>query len=170
LDLQAFEDEATVRIKFASMHGAHIAHDASQEYAGLCDGLPSTGVVTEAGFIETISEYSRPARRLKSGDTEVVAVEHETGLEILVVVGTNVVSTAVVGLATHLWSRWKQRRERTRAQVTSLGLDALVVEQMIESKDGTRIHNRVTIPPSEVTNDRLVAEIVQALGATSVRT
>jgi hypothetical protein len=170
--LQEYELNAPVRLKFASMRGWHVVGDASVEYGGFFDALPNGWQVVEEGSIETISEHSRSARRLKYGEAEVVAVEHETGLELLVVdLAVNIAASAIVGLTVYLWGRWKTRRDATRAdrarwqQVVSQ--DALTVERTVDSPDGTRVQQKLVVPASVLTDERFAVEIRRVLTAAS---
>lgn len=158
--LQDFEDRSALRIKFASVRGEgpHLVSDASGEYAGLFDGLLEGWEVTEEGSVETITEYQRHAWRLSSEDGDVVAVEHETGLEILVI-SVGLAETAAK-LVVWGWRTWKQRRDESRPARTTPavapGNDAVVFERTTQAPDGTRTQSRVMVPANLVTDELIL--------------
>jgi hypothetical protein len=161
-ELQAFEDRPVLRVKFASLRGdgPHLVSDASTEYQGLFDELPAGWSVTEEGLVETITEYSRRAWRLSSDEGDIVAVEHETGLELLVIsVG---LAETTVKLVSWAWKRWKARRDESRPLRTAPpapGNDAVVFERTTLAPDGTRTQHKVTVPADLVTEDLILRSV-----------
>jgi hypothetical protein len=166
VELQEFEDRAALRIKFASLRdqGPHLVPDASEEYAGFFDELPAGWSMTEEGHIETLAEHTRHARRLSSSDGDVVVVEHETGLEILVL-SVGLAETAVK-LVSWGWRKWKERRGETRPLRTAPqgapGNDAVVFERTTWAPDGTRTLSRVTVPADQVSEDLILRHVTGA--------
>lgn len=99
------------RLKFASLQpDGSLDRDCAEEYATFLQEAPSGWSVTSAGRIETRFEYERDAWVFSDGDHEIAAVEHETGVEILVPLGVNLASAAIIGFATWAWSRWRTAR------------------------------------------------------------
>jgi hypothetical protein len=157
--LQEFEDQAVLRIKFASLRGEgpQFVSDAISEYEGLFDELPAEWSQTEKGAVQTSWGFHQIAWRLSTPDGDVVAVEHETGLEILVISAG--LAEKAAKRVSWAWKRWKERREQTKATRAASGTpgeDALVVEQTIWAADGTRTQNRVTVPPTLVSDDLIL--------------
>jgi hypothetical protein len=170
VDLQHYEDRTAIRIKFASEKGRRLVSDATGEYqdlfigpAGQAAWLPPGWEVDPGGMIDTLTEHKRPAWRLRSADGEVVAVEHETGIEVLLAIGIGVSTQAVVGLTKALWKEWRQRRggSRTLRQegYGGAGDDALRVETTVEAPDGTRTQRTLSIPASLV-DDKRIADLL----------
>ncbi len=177
MELQYFEDQADLRIKFASMSGFRFVGDAVMEYQGLFldedgrrpDWLPPKWDVGDQETVDTRSEYIRAAWSLRSKDGDIAAVEHETGLEILVVIGTGLAVNAISGLVAVAWKEWRRRREQFRDHREKGPLprseDRLVVERTVESPDGTRTYQKTEIPAALVT-DRIVERLIgQAVGS-----
>jgi hypothetical protein len=106
------EHTTTLRIKFASTQpNGNVYGDAYLEYKGFFTDLPDGWQAAKIGLIETRTEATRDAWYLQSGETEVVAVQHETGLELLLLgVATGLVVNAVTGLAVWGFGRWRSRR------------------------------------------------------------
>lgn len=168
VELQKFEDQAALRIKFASVlgEGPRLVSDASQEYEGFFEEPPEGWSVTEEGMIETISEYMRGAVRFSSTDGDVVMVEHETGLEILVMsVG---LAESASRLISWSWKRWKKRRDASKPERDAggypAGNDTVVIERTTIQANGTRDQTRVTVPASLVTEELIMKYMTSTAG------
>ena len=111
---QQLEFGTLLRIKFASITArGELRGDAlEEEYPAFFAELPAGWTADRLGTIETRTEATRLAWHLCGPDIDVVAVEHETGVEILLFgILTDVASAAILGLATWGWKRWKKLRE-----------------------------------------------------------
>jgi hypothetical protein len=172
MDFQRFEDESAIRIKFASERGRRLLSDAlDTEYNGLFVGpagqaswIPAEWTVGNAGLIETLSEHQQPAWHFTADGADVLAVEHETGIEVLILlpIVTGLATNAITGLTKSLWKEWRRRR-RTSEPVRQgyLGQEVLRVETTTERPDGTRSQRVVTVPAalvSDETFDKLFAD------------
>ena len=120
--------------------------------------------MTEEGQVETLTEHIRHARRLSSQDGDVVVVEHETGLESLVIsVGLAETTVKLVSLG---WKKWKERRGETRPLRTAPpgapGNDAVVFERTSWAADGTRTLSRVTVPADRIDEDVILRYLTGA--------
>ena len=117
MDIQKLENNADIRIKFASINerGGYDG-DSHDEYRALFP--QTTGKLTEGwqyeyvGLVETRFEYDRSAWRLKhqSSGITVATIEHETGIEILVGIASGVATAAIIGLSKWLWNQWQDVR------------------------------------------------------------
>jgi len=180
MELQEFEDQADLRIKFASMKGQRPLSDAGPEYDGLFrdkDGRPAEWLpvgwqVGDTAMVETLFEHTRQAWRVHSDVGDIAAVEHETGIEILVAIGIGLSVNAITGFTTSAWREWRRRREQTREWREGLpqgpSEDRLVIERTVELPDGTRTHHKSTVPAQLVTRElieRLVGTAVQTGGS-----
>ena len=120
--------------------------------------------MTEDGQVEALTDHIRHARRLSSLDGDVVVVEHETGLEILVIsVG---LAETTVKLVSRGWKKWKERRGETRPLRTAPpgapGNDAVVFERTSWAADGTRTLSRVTVPADRIDEDVILRYLTGA--------
>ena len=152
VELQEFHDRAVLRIKFACLldEGPRLASDAGREYQGLFDELPAGWSLTEKGSVEPIFEHKHSASRLSSSEGDIVAVEYETGLELLLIGYALTQGTELVCWA---WKEWRNRREETRRAGKARGQDALSFEETIWAPDGTVTHRRVTLSADQVNDD-----------------
>jgi hypothetical protein len=141
MEVQELENNADIRLKFASINerGGYDG-DAAEEYQALFP--ENAGDLTEGwryesvGVIETRFEYDRNAWRLAhpSCDFEAAAVEHETGIEILVLgIASGVGTAAIVGLGKWLWRKWRDVRDPNKQsssfvaeKVTERGADGKI--------------------------------------------
>lgn len=111
---QQLESTTELRIKFAGMNrrGDLIgdAHDEYPKFFG--EQLPSGWSAAKLGEIETRTEAKRDAWHLTNGQIDLVAVQHETGVEILLVgVATNLISAGLIAFAAWGWRRWRDLRK-----------------------------------------------------------
>ena len=86
-EAQGLEHAAPLRLKFASLsdHG-ELQADANLDYPPFFAGLPEEGwTLTQLGLIETRTESAREAWELSDGQFGLVAVEHETGIELILI-------------------------------------------------------------------------------------
>jgi hypothetical protein len=117
------EKNTALRIKFAGITDfGDRTHDANEEYDEFFSesDLPTGWSVDEVGEINTRSESFRPAWQLSNGQTELVAVEHETGLELLLIsVMVPLVYPDVKKLVVWGWKRWGGLRKGKLFKVDS---------------------------------------------------
>jgi hypothetical protein len=130
---QEYEDRSNLRIKFASVdpHG-FLVRDASEEYDTFFDETPERWSVKDADRVNTLRYDGNRAWFLRTDGEELVAVEHETGIEFLLAVGASVASTAVVEMVSWAWTRWRNSREekiRTGSRV-----EATLVLESVEDR------------------------------------
>jgi hypothetical protein len=87
-------------VKFASIDDrGYLQGDSNQDYAPLFAALPGNWMQTPLGMVETRREYLLAASQLSDGESELVAVEHETGIElILIPVVTGLLTEAIASL------------------------------------------------------------------------
>lgn len=118
MDVQELERNAEVRIKFASINefGGY-NKDAGVEYQAFFpqkEGpLEQEWVYKKVDkLIETRFEYNRHAWVLTHTptQTQIAAVEHETGIAILTGIVSGVGTAAVVSLVKWAWQKWKSAR------------------------------------------------------------
>jgi hypothetical protein len=164
MELIEFEEHSTVRVKFASTRGRRLVSDANVEYTGLvpagegsrAEWFPPGWTVAETGNVLTLTDHSQRAWRVASADGEIALVQHETGIEILVAIGTNIVAAPIIAFIARLWQEWQERRRRSlqsRANVPGgPGADTLVVETTGHAPAGTRLQRRRVVPAAELTD------------------
>jgi hypothetical protein len=106
------ELSTVLRIKFASTEpNGNVYADASTEYDGFFTELPAGWQASPIGLIQTRTEATRDAWHLGNDEVEVVAVEHETGLELLLLgVATGLAVNGITALAGWGLGRWRKRR------------------------------------------------------------
>ena len=112
-EAQRLEESAPLRIKFAAINDrGDLISDASEEYLRFFAPLPDGWGALSLGNINTRREYSQPAWHVSQGELSLVAVEHETGIELILVgVVTAVLSDAATGFIKWAWSRWQELRK-----------------------------------------------------------
>jgi len=152
--------------------------DAGAEYTELfrdkhgraASWLPDGWDVGESEVVDTALEYLRDAWRIRSSLGDVAAVEHETGLEILVAVGVGISVNAITAVVASAWKEWRRRRDETSESRPTISErpaeDRLVFERIIESPDGTRTHRRTSVPAHLVTEERIQHLVESSLQAT----
>ena len=113
MSTQTLENTHGVRITFASLRDdGSLDHDCHDEYKYFPAAAPREWKVAAAGHIRTRHDHTRDSWLFSDGKHEIAAVEHETGVEILIAIGVNVGSAAIVGFATWAWARWTKSREK----------------------------------------------------------
>ena len=113
-EAQQLESATELRIKFAAMdHRGDLKADAHDEYPKFfVEQLPSGWSAARLGKIETRTEATRDAWHLTNGQIDLVAVQHETGVEILLVgVATNLISAGLIAFTAWGWRRWRDLRK-----------------------------------------------------------
>jgi hypothetical protein len=154
VSLQEYEDHYAVRVKFACVdkrdHTSLVRY-ASEEYEGFFREPPLLGwKVGRKNSVRTRGESRRPARQLRGPSGEdFVAVEHETGLEILML-AMALPGTAVA--VVQLLDRWRDRRRRRKHPTVE---DVVVVERRETASDGTITSTTITVPNEVATRERL---------------
>ncbi len=110
---QQAEKATPLRIKFASMNDrGDLQYDAHDEYDPLLAALPSPWRAERLGEVTTRRDAEREAWLVTDGKHHLVAVEHETGLELLLLgVATGLAVNALTGLAKWAWKEWRKLRE-----------------------------------------------------------
>lgn len=117
MDIQASEYASDLRIKFASLgDGGQLVSDTTEtDYEKFFERVPDGWQVRSIREIHTRSDGQRRARVLAKGETELAAVEHETGVEFLVPVAQSVAAglgtSALEGLLTWAWQKWGAIRQ-----------------------------------------------------------
>jgi hypothetical protein len=110
---QQLEESAPLRIKFAAMNDrGDLISDASEEYLRFFSPLPGDWRASSLGTISTRREYMQPAWLVSQGEFSLVAVEHETGIELILVgIVTAVLSDAATSFIKWAWGRWQELRK-----------------------------------------------------------
>jgi hypothetical protein len=115
--------------------------------------------------VDTLFEHTREGWHLRSDDGDIAAIEHETGIEILVGIGIGLAVNAISGFTTAAWKEWRRRRKQASEWREQLpqgpSEDRLVVERSVESPDGTRRHEKSAVPAHLVTEE-LIYRLVDA--------
>lgn len=85
--------------------------DSNELYLDFFSPLPEGWLAEEVGVVETRTHDRLFAWEVSTGDVKIVAVQHETGLELILLgAAANLVSEAAVLLVKWAWNRWKGRR------------------------------------------------------------
>ncbi len=157
MNLQEFHDRYTLRVKYAISTDNDLTKyksintDCNPLWTALPEGWK---IIEEGGVLPRTDTVEHPARLISTPSGDVLAVEHETGLEI-VAVGAAVVSAAaaVVGL----FQTWRSNR---RTPLTPIqGRDAMVIEVRVQKPNGVITTTTTTIPAHLVT-DKEVARLL----------
>ena len=161
-ELQQLENGPALRIKFASIRNdGSLASDATSDYVPFFNALaaevPDWVEEPSTQFVQTRYEYQRSAHVLRHGATEIAAVEHETGIEVIVAgVAINIASAALLGLASWSWNKWKQVRDTQTAPGLEKVEPSLVLEGVKERdnngapKEIVRVERRGPLNADEV--------------------
>jgi hypothetical protein len=149
-EAERLERAAPLRLKFASPLNdrGELWSDADPDYPPFFEALPDGWEQTRLGLINTQSGYPRPASQLSDGQFELVAVEHETGIEIILIgVATALLADAVKEFIKWAWRRWQEQRKRRSVLPATL-----VIE--IPRIDSSASPLRLEVPPP-VSDDEL---------------
>ena len=129
-DVQFLGKQRGIRIKFASINAdGGYEDDCHDEYITVFP--ETTGDLAEDwkystvdGMIDTRFEHTRSAWRFsyRENKVAVAAVEHETGVEILVGIAAGVATEAISGLVKWAWNKWSEAR-RIKVLAPSLVLE-----------------------------------------------
>jgi hypothetical protein len=169
INLQALEHHADVRIKFASIDPSGcLTSDAHDEYNHLFKELPSHWVVKEAPQpIETRFDHSRRAWEVNIEQATLGAVEHETGVEFIMAIGSNVAAEAIVQFVTWAWNKWREVRSSKAIR------SSLIIEHIGDqsSHSGAIVieRNEFRGPVSPEAVPRYVREALERTDATKVK-
>ncbi len=108
---QKYQDRSNLRIKFASIDEYGIlTRDASQEYGFLQAPLLRGWSADQADPVKIVRRDRHPTWRLRTKSETIVAVQHETGLEILLPIGAKIASAAVIAFVGWAWKKWRESR------------------------------------------------------------
>lgn len=137
MDIQKLEFNADIRIKFATItETGKMDGDAWQEYLDLfSDTIEGWTFKKYDGYIDTRTAWQRSAWYLTyaDGETEMAAVEHETGMEILIGIVSGVATEAIVAFVKWGWAKWKASRAKEPQKIEP----SLVIERVTErTKEG----------------------------------
>ena len=160
-EAQRTEGACDLRIKFAAITPwGDIVGDADDEYDHVFDVLPEGWRASRLGLIETRTEAERMAWHLTDGRVDLVAVEHETGLELLLIpIAINVASAAILGFTKWGWRRWRELRQDPPHPKED---PSLVIE--VPRPDGGLSPIRLIVPPP-VTDDDMARYLRVALAS-----
>jgi hypothetical protein len=158
---QALEEKNALRLKFASIDSwGDPIDDAGDEYLSFFQDLPqgwSTPI--ELGEIETRTEAMRSAWHVNGNDVDIVAVEHETGIELIVVgILTPLVVKAITGFAKWGWKRWKELRSDSEFEKVDA---SLVIEFPRATQEGAAPVRLVIPPPVDATDIERYIELAK---------
>lgn len=165
MDVQKLEFDTDLRVKFASINekGGYEG-DAHEEYAVFFAQLNKDWSYVEVEEpIETRFEWTRNAWVLthEPTQTQIAAVEHETGIEILVSVGAGIVSTvaaeAIISFVKWGWGKWNSSRDSVSGKVNS----SLVVESVTDRFPDGRIRRVDRLEIREPLKADLVSSYVE---------
>lgn len=110
---QEYQDMYQFRIKFAAMTDqGYLNGDAFEEYDALFQHLPDEWLIEETGLVTVGQSGQHRSWLLRHESHEIVAVEHETGVEILISIGVNIASTVIIEFTAWAWKRWRDSRAR----------------------------------------------------------
>lgn len=109
-----------------------LVRDASDEYQSFFSETPAGWSVVDTDIVRTLRGDGNRAWGLQTETEEIVAVEHETGIEFLLAVAAGVASTAIVELVSWAWKRWRD----SRAEGIQMGTKAepTLVLEAVESR------------------------------------
>lgn len=124
-EAQRLELAAPLRIKFAAIDPlGNVYGDASEEYSHFFAPLPDGWSAVRLGEINSRLGYPQTAWHMSQEELDLVAVEHETGIELIFLgVVTNIVSAAAMGFIKWAWSRWQGLRQDTPKRSSSVVIE-----------------------------------------------
>lgn len=110
---QALEHATELRIKFASMDSrGDLWGNAHEEYTTIFSELPTSWRMEELGRITTRTEHTRVALHLTNGQVDLLAVQHENGVELLLFgAASQLAVNSITGFVQWAWKRWHDLRE-----------------------------------------------------------
>ncbi|MFX0021331.1 MAG: hypothetical protein ACFE9S_03330 [Candidatus Hermodarchaeota archaeon] len=137
--IKEIENNAGLRIKFANIKDSGVFEYNSQfdDYEFLINEIEEEWAVKRGeGFYEGYWAITN-----RQTQDEIAITEHESGLEILITVITNI--PAIVEFVIWAWKKWKKRREEKKKEPEP----SIRVERVTEKKpDGTiRTKERIEI-------------------------
>lgn len=144
---QEYEDQWEFRIKFASIaDNGYLIGDSHEEYDTLFQDLPDEWSANYEELVKTRQEGQRRSWLLRHNSEEIAAVEHETGVEILIAFGVEFTAAAIIGFTVWAWTKW--RASRAGEIVSGQKVEPSLVLESVEERfpDGrSRITRRVEI-------------------------
>ncbi len=133
MNAQDFENNYDLKIKFAALSGEQYISDASEEYNELFNEAPDKWNIEEDVIVTTPTEGDRRSWICshKDSGTRFSCVEHETGLEILIALGINLSTAAVIVFTKWSWDRWNNlRAQQIVADAIPKIISSLVMERV----------------------------------------
>jgi len=117
-EARKLEQAAPLRIKFASLDGyGNLIGDSNDGYSQFFTRLLDNWHAVQIGDIETRDasqlDYGEmhPAWDVGDGESKLLAVEHETGIELILVgIATGILSDAATNFLRWAWRRWHEVR------------------------------------------------------------
>jgi hypothetical protein len=135
--MQQLEDRPPITIKFAQLQSrsARLVPDAFGLYQDLFADLPSGWVPAGEAQLNTRTDSLRPAHAFSHPDVEdeILTVEHETGVEFLLMgLVAPLAAAAVQGFVRWSFKKWKHQQDLAAGSVTprtgaALGTPAVVL-------------------------------------------
>ncbi|MGW6903593.1 hypothetical protein [Streptomyces sp. NPDC054940] len=116
-EARKLEQAAPLRIKFASLDAnGNLLSDSNAGYPQFFTHLLGNWHAVQIGDIET-RDASRPghgelhrAWDVSNGELNLLAVEHETGIELIAAIGVGIMTDAAVGFLRWAWRQWREVR------------------------------------------------------------
>jgi hypothetical protein len=111
-EAQLLEQSAPLRIKFAAIDDTGFLYgDANDDYPHFFAALPDGWSAASLGNITSRRGFTQLAWNLNQGELSLIAVEHETGIELILVgAAANILSDTAMGFIKWAWSRWQRLR------------------------------------------------------------
>lgn len=93
--------------------------------------------------IQTRFGYTNRAWRLSNKNFELAAVEHETGLEILITIGVGLVKSAIYDLIKTRFEKWTNKRKLIASNGTPKAATFLEIERTKRDANGNILNSEV---------------------------
>jgi hypothetical protein len=123
---QEFQDNWNRKIKFASIDKqGELVPDAHEEYNMIFQPTIEGWVEEAQEYVKLVSGGQHRAWIFSNGQMQLAAVEHETGLEILVGIGVGIATEAIVSFSKWAWGRWWDARSPFQKVVPSLVAESI---------------------------------------------
>jgi hypothetical protein len=124
-EAQRVELSAPLRIKFATIDpSGSVYGDAFEEYSQFFAQLPDGLSADKLGEISSRFGNPQTAWYMSQKELDLVAVEHETGIELIFLgVVTSLLSAAAMGFIKWAWNRWQGLRKASPKQPSSVVIE-----------------------------------------------